>query len=104
MTKSGSGFCSHESGNKILYGLLKCSCNNISRSRAYLTTEAEYEKHDEEQDRPEIRQRHLHHRLWIGNKGQSLRAIDHFIDRHFHLLGQESKYREYHQAGENRRE
>lgn len=104
-----------ENGNKIFYSLLKCSCDNIfcSRllfaaartearkikklaiyviqsancSRIYLTTEAKYEEHNEEQDSPEIRPAHPHHRLRVGDKSQSLCILDHLADRQMHLLG-----------------
>lgn len=72
--------------------------------RIYLTAETEYGEHEEEQNGPEIRDRHPHHRLRISDKGQSLRALDHLLDRHLHLLSQKSEYREYHEAGENGRE
>lgn len=71
---------------------------------SHLTANTENEEHEEEQNGPEIRQRHPRHRLRVSDKSQSRAALDHLFDRHLHLLGQKPEHGEYHEAGENGRE
>lgn len=66
-----------------------------------LRTHAQYEHHEEERHRPQMRPRHQQHRLRIGDKRQSRSLLHHLIDGHVQIVGHEAQHREHSETGKD---
>lgn len=68
---------------------------------AQLASDSEHEHHEEEENRPDLRHRHVQHRFWVRHEGQRRAGLHHITDRHVHALRQESEHGEHDEAGKH---
>ena len=82
------------------------SCKNHRNCRcgchvSHLTSQTKQHNHDEEEDRPQLRQRHLSDGFWVSDESQARSLRGDFIDAHALFVRHEAEDGEDDETGKD---